>query len=61
MKLYTKCERNRAISGAVITTLMFDLMTFEHLTRNALRSEIIRTKSELGQPISSRLTAIFCY
>jgi len=49
MKLCTKFERNRAIRGGVIATLVFHLMTLNIALRVALGSEIIITKFDLRQ------------
>jgi len=47
MKLSTKCERNRAISGGVIAISVFDLMTLNIALRVVLGSLIIFTKFDL--------------
>ena len=51
MKLCTKFELNRTISGRVIAISVFDLMTLNTALRVALGSEIIFTKFDLRQLI----------
>jgi len=51
MKLGTKFERNRAISGGVIAISVFDLMTLNIALRVALGSGIMFTKFDFQQRI----------
>ena len=59
MKLCTKFERNRAIRGGVIATLVFHLMTLNIALRVALGSEIIITKFDLRQVKRAWIIAFF--
>ena len=59
MKLSTKCERNRAISGGVIAISVFDLMTLNIALRVVLGSLIIFTKCDLWQLTRSWIIAFF--
>jgi len=51
MKLCTKFERNRTISGGVIAISLFDLMTLNTALRVALGNGIIFTKFDLRKLI----------